>query len=118
MIHNYICPLMKIGPVGARRAVPFERNQFGVRGWTSGWVLLVLLLLLLACLSGCAEVTRPAVTGPEQEAAQLAAAWRHTYQTWSSERVSRGFLRLLPCPPGWRVGMRISGPPGVYSRIL
>jgi Zn-dependent protease with chaperone function len=54
---------------------------------------------LCVCLSGCAEVTRPTPTAPELEAAQLTAARRHPYQTWSAERVSRVFLRLLPTLP-------------------
>ena len=29
----------------------------------------------------------------------MAAARRHPYQSWSGERVSRVFLRLLPCLP-------------------
>ncbi len=57
------------------------------------------LALGLLCLAGCAEVTRPTPTAPQAEAAQLAAARRHPYQTWSGERVSRVFLRLLPCLP-------------------
>jgi Zn-dependent protease with chaperone function len=56
-------------------------------------------LISLSLFYGCAEVTRPTATDPEQEAVQLAAARRHPYQTWSSERVSRVFLRLLPCLP-------------------
>jgi Zn-dependent protease with chaperone function len=63
------------------------------------WILILLVFFSSAVLPGCAEVTRPTPTGPEQEAAQLAAARRHPYQTWSSERVSRVFLRLLPCLP-------------------
>jgi Zn-dependent protease with chaperone function len=62
-------------------------------------ILLLPLFLFLVWLTGCAEVTRPAATDHGQEAAQLAAARRHPYQTWSSERVSRVFLRLLPCLP-------------------
>jgi hypothetical protein len=58
-----------------------------------------LLVLSLLCLAGCAEVTRPTPTAPQEEAAQLAAACRHPYQTWSGERVSRVFLRLLACLP-------------------
>jgi Zn-dependent protease with chaperone function len=54
---------------------------------------------MLLALTGCAEVTRPAATDPDQEAAQLAAARRYPYQTWSSERVSRVFLHLLPTLP-------------------
>ena len=60
------------------------------------WVSLALILLLPA---GCAEVTRPNPSDHEQEEAQLAAARRHPYQSWSGERVSRVFLHLLPCLP-------------------
>jgi Zn-dependent protease with chaperone function len=61
--------------------------------------MMVLALVLLIYLTGCAEVTRPTPTDPEQEAAQLAATRRHPLRTWSSERVARVFLRLLPCLP-------------------
>jgi Zn-dependent protease with chaperone function len=44
-------------------------------------------------------VTRPTPTAYDQEEAQLASVRRHPYQTWSQERVSRVFLRLLPCLP-------------------
>ncbi len=57
------------------------------------------LVLVLMLAAGCAEVTRPEATDPEQEAAQIAAARRHPHQTWSGERVSRVFLRLLACLP-------------------
>ena len=60
------------------------------------WVGLALIILLLSC---CAEVTRPNASDHEQEEAQLAAARRHPAQSWSGERVSRVFLRLLPCLP-------------------
>ena len=58
-----------------------------------------ILLLSLLILAGCAEVTKPTPTAPQKEAAQLAAAKRHPYLNWSTERVSRVFLRLLPCLP-------------------
>jgi Zn-dependent protease with chaperone function len=61
--------------------------------------LLFLTLGMLLVLAGCAEVTRPTATDHDQEAAQLAASRRHPYQTWSSERVSRVFLHLLPTLP-------------------
>jgi Zn-dependent protease with chaperone function len=61
-------------------------------------VILLLALALLA-LCGCAEVTRPTPTAQDEEAAQLAAAKRHPYQSWSGDRVSRVFLRLLPWLP-------------------
>ena len=60
------------------------------------WCSLALVLLLAA---GCAEVTRPNPADLEQEEAQLTAARRHPYLTWSGERVSRVFLHLLPCLP-------------------
>jgi Zn-dependent protease with chaperone function len=61
--------------------------------------ILFLLLLGLLLLAGCAEVTQPTPTAPQVEAAQLAAARRHPYLSWSGERVSRVFLRLLPWLP-------------------
>jgi Zn-dependent protease with chaperone function len=61
--------------------------------------ILALLVLSLLGLGGCAEVTKPTPTAPQQEAAQLAAAKRQPYLNWSSERVSRVFLRLLPWVP-------------------
>jgi len=57
------------------------------------------LALLLLFLGGCAEVTRPQASDHEQEEAQLAAARRHPYLSWSGERVARVFLHLLPCLP-------------------
>lgn len=57
------------------------------------WITWVLLCLLL--LAGCAEVTRPQPTAGEHEDLQLAAARRHPAQSWTSERASRVFLRLL-----------------------
>jgi len=57
--------------------------------------LIFFLLLSLLFLGGCAEVTKPTPTGPQIEAAQLATARRHPYQSWSGERVSRVFLRLM-----------------------
>ncbi|MCL4501050.1 MAG: M48 family metalloprotease [Deltaproteobacteria bacterium] len=44
-------------------------------------------------------MTQPTPSDHEQEEAQLAAARRHPSQSWSSERVSRVFLHLLPCLP-------------------
>ena len=61
--------------------------------------LIFLVLLNLLFLGGCAEVTKPTPTAPQIEAAQLATAQRHPYQSWSGERVSRVFLRLLPWLP-------------------
>ena len=60
--------------------------------------LFVLGLSLLG-LGGCAEVTQPTPTAPQIEAAQLAAAKRHPYLSWSTERSARVFLRLLPWLP-------------------
>jgi hypothetical protein len=54
---------------------------------------------VVLAVTGCAEVTRPNPSHLEQEEAQLTAARRHPYQTWSGERVSRVFLHLLPCLP-------------------
>jgi Zn-dependent protease with chaperone function len=63
------------------------------------WGCLFLLVFSLLGLGGCAEVTKPTPTAPQEEAAQLAAAKRHPYLNWSMERVSRVSLRLLPCLP-------------------
>jgi Zn-dependent protease with chaperone function len=63
-----------------------------------GLKLAGLLVMLFLC-AACAEVTRPHPSHHEVEEAQLAAARRHPYLTWSGERVSRVFLRLLPCLP-------------------
>ncbi|PIU54399.1 MAG: hypothetical protein COS90_01020, partial [Deltaproteobacteria bacterium CG07_land_8_20_14_0_80_60_11] len=57
------------------------------------------LLLSLLFLAGCAEVTKPTPTAHQVEDAQLAATKRHPYLTWSMERVSRVFLRLMPWLP-------------------
>ena len=67
-------------------------------GLVWGFILVGLALILLLT-AGCAEVSRPDPSDHEQEEAQLAAARRHPYQSWSGERVSRVFLRLLPCLP-------------------
>jgi Zn-dependent protease with chaperone function len=66
---------------------------------TSGRKILSGLVALVLLLAACAEVTGPNPSHHEVEEAQLAAAQRHPYLTWSGERVSRVFLRLLPCLP-------------------
>lgn len=75
-----------------------EKNYFRIAAWAKRFLLSGLISIILL-LAGCAEVTRPTATDPEREAIQIAAAKRHPYQTWSAERVSRVFLRLLPCLP-------------------
>jgi Zn-dependent protease with chaperone function len=80
------------------RINPPEENYFRIAAWARRFFLIGLISIILLP-SGCAEVTRPTATAPEQEAIQIAAARRHPYQTWSAERVSRVFLRLLPCLP-------------------
>jgi Zn-dependent protease with chaperone function len=64
-----------------------------------GWGCLLFLALGLLALGGCAEVTRPTPTAPQIEGAQLTAAKRHPYLSWSGERAARVFLRLMPCLP-------------------
>ncbi len=75
---------------------PIKQKNFSPLFRWRVWIYLGLILLLS---SGCAEVTRPNPSDHEQEEAQLTAARRHPAQTWSAERVSRVFLRLLPCLP-------------------
>lgn len=57
------------------------------------------LSLALLLSGGCAEVTRPAPTVAEIEECQLAAIRRHPHQTWTEERVSRVFLKVLAVLP-------------------
>jgi hypothetical protein len=63
------------------------------------WSCLLWLVLGLLALAGCAEVTRPTPTAPQVEAAQITAARRHPYLSWSRERAARVFLRLMACLP-------------------
>ena len=60
---------------------------------------LVILSILTVLWGGCAEVTRPTPPASQEETVQLDAARRHPYLSWSGERVSRVFLRLLPWLP-------------------
>lgn len=55
--------------------------------------------LALIWAQGCAEVTRPTPTVAEVEEAQLAATRRHPFKSWTLERSSRVFLRLLTTLP-------------------
>lgn len=73
------------GPISALRLL---------KGSLTAGFLAVLLLS-----SGCAEVRRPTPTVAEVEEAQLAAARRYPFKTWSLERVSRVYLRLLNTVP-------------------
>jgi Zn-dependent protease with chaperone function len=83
---NELSPIaMQINTMGHRRLLRLH--------------LIIYLALGLLGLGGCAEVTKPTPTGPQIEAAQLDAARRHPYQSWSGERVSRVFLRLMPWLP-------------------
>jgi Zn-dependent protease with chaperone function len=62
--------------------------------------LSVFLAFGLLSLGGCAEVTQPTPTAHQVEAAQLAAAKRQPYYlSWSVERCTRVFLRLMPWLP-------------------
>jgi Zn-dependent protease with chaperone function len=80
-------------PIGDRRPGS-ARSQPCLR-----WGCLFLLILSLLGLGGCAEVTEPTPTASQKEAVQLAAAKRHPCFNWSTERVARVFLRLLPYLP-------------------
>jgi len=55
--------------------------------------------IALLFLGGCAQVTRPTPTVSEVEEAQLTATRRHPYKTWSLDRVSQVFIRLLATVP-------------------
>jgi len=61
--------------------------------------LAAVLVPALFWAQGCAEVTHPTPTVAEVEEAQLAATRRHPFKTWSLERASRVFLRLLGVIP-------------------
>ena len=77
-----------------------QQAAAGFRLSATGKAKALLVLLLMLCLvAGCAEVTRPTPSDHDQEEAQLTAARRHPFQSWSGERVSRVFLHLLPCLP-------------------
>ena len=62
-------------------------------------LILFLLIIGLLILCGCTEVTKPTPTAHQVEDAQLATTNRHPYLSWSGERVSRVFLRLMPWLP-------------------
>ncbi len=81
------------------RTINKDKNRFSFLRRKGAGLVSIILLATLSVLAGCAEVTRPTPSDHEQEEAQLTAARRHPYQTWSGERVSRVFLRLLPCLP-------------------
>ena len=103
MTHNLLNLREFFSQAGAWRTRGFPSRSLGTRsltnlGFSLRLPLIICLLLILLSLSGCAEVT-PTPTAPQIEAAQLAAARRHPFQTWSGERASRVFLRLLPCLP-------------------
>ncbi len=90
---DFLTPTRTI--LDARRgALPLRCRKYLGPG---GFLFLLALGLLLP--GGCAEVTRPTPTEHEQEAAQLEAIRRHPHQTWSQERVSRVFIRLLATLP-------------------
>ncbi len=64
-----------------------------------GQVLGPALVLFLILAGGCAQVTRPTPAASEIEEAQLAADRRHPYKTYSLERASQVFIRLLATVP-------------------
>jgi Zn-dependent protease with chaperone function len=63
---------------------------------------LVAVLGLLLLVGGCAQVTRPKPTVAEIEEAQVSASRRYPYKTWSLDRASRVFIRLLATVPQTR----------------
>lgn len=81
------------GQLSHLRGGPVPALRLLRRRLTAG--LGVALLLSL----GCAEVTRPTPTVAEVEEAQLATSRRHPFKTWSLERTSRVFIRLLATLP-------------------
>jgi Zn-dependent protease with chaperone function len=60
------------------------------------------VLGILLLLAGCAQVTRPNPTATEIEKAQINASRRYPYKTWSLDRASRVFIRLLATVPQTR----------------
>jgi hypothetical protein len=57
------------------------------------------LSLFLILLGGCAQATRPTPTAAEIEEAQISTSRRYPYKTWSLDRASRIFIRLLATVP-------------------
>jgi Zn-dependent protease with chaperone function len=80
-------------PGGNHRSGYPRGQDFATRG------LIIWLALSLLSLGGCAEVTQPTPTAPQIEAAQLAVTKQHPYLSYSMERSSRVFLRLMPWLP-------------------
>jgi Zn-dependent protease with chaperone function len=81
------------GPGGDHRSgYPFPQKFINL-------VFIIFLGVSFLNLAGCAEVTKPTPTAPQVEAAQLAAAKRHPYLSYSMERSARVFLRLIPWLP-------------------
>jgi Zn-dependent protease with chaperone function len=71
-----------------------------LRGFNSKRVLVpVISFFSLHLVGGCAEVTRPTPTAAELEEVQLAASRRYPFKNWSTERVSRVFLKELMVLP-------------------
>jgi Zn-dependent protease with chaperone function len=60
------------------------------------------MLGILLLLAGCARVTQPTPTTSDVEEAQINANRRYPYKTWSLDRVSRVFIRLLATVPQTR----------------
>ena len=60
------------------------------------------VLGIILLLGGCARVTQPTPTAAEIEDAQINASRRYPYKTWSLDRASRVFIRLLATVPQTR----------------
>jgi Zn-dependent protease with chaperone function len=60
------------------------------------------VLGILLLLGGCAQVTRPTPTAAEIEEVQINASRRYPYKSWSLDRASRIFIRLLATVPQTR----------------
>ena len=104
MMHNRLNLSNFFRQAGAWRTSGFPSGSLGTRSrnnldFSLRLLLIFCLLLSLLFLGGCAEVTKPTPTAPQIEAAQLATARRHPYQSWSGGRTARVFLRLMPWLP-------------------
>ena len=76
------------------------RHVFALRFLGAKQIVAVLGIILL--LGGCARVTQPTPTAAEIEDAQINASRRYPYKTWSLDRASRVFIRLLATVPQTR----------------